>query len=94
MQGSVALICVRDLEHAQANVEEALNVNRKLWKANPELSGDSFARSLLTEGLVLAAARQPSSAICALGHQAEAVAIDTRLKGTANKMEAGACIAR
>ena len=83
-----------NLKRAQADVEEALDINRELWKMNPQARGDDLAKSLLIDAAVLSRVEQPQVNLCSLVQEAKAVAYDSKLKKSASDQEAILCSAR
>jgi hypothetical protein len=81
------------LSLARTEVEEALSISRQLWDANHEAAGDLLARSLGIDAMLLNATHHPSSALCPLLREAEAVAYDPQLKKAAADKQAEFCTA-
>jgi hypothetical protein len=83
---AVLYIDTNNLTKAAKEVEEALNINRERWKANPALAADDLIRSLL----ISIQTHQESSTKCQLAKEAVSVAYSPRLIALA-KEETAAC---
>ena len=74
--GAAIILAPEELSQAAAESQEAVDINRELWKANAALAGDDLAKCLM----ILSMAQKDLSAGCHLVQEAAGVAQSQELR--------------